>query len=86
MAKHIIAVVVLVAAVTIIISLAFGGVGSILPVQASEEATFVDRLLDIELQLIIFLFSLIVVVMLYSVVMFRRKSPCHDSSPDLPQP
>jgi cytochrome c oxidase subunit 2 len=73
MAKHIIAVVVLVAAVTIIISLAFGGVGSILPVQASEEATFVDRLLDIELQMIIFLFSLIVVVMLYSVVMFRRK-------------
>ncbi len=73
MAKHFIAVAILVAIVTVAISLAFGGVDSILPTQASEEAEYVDRLLGIELQLIIFLFALIMVVMLYSVVVFRRK-------------
>jgi cytochrome c oxidase subunit 2 len=73
MIRHFIAVAVLVVIVTGVISLAFGGIDSIVPIGASEEAVLVDRLLGIELQLIIFLFSLIVVIMLYSVVVFRRR-------------
>lgn len=73
MVKHFFAVAVLVAIVTVLLSLAIGGVDSIVPTQASEEAVLVDRLLGIELYLIIFLFSLVVVVLLYSVVVFRRK-------------
>jgi cytochrome c oxidase subunit 2 len=73
MIKHFITVAVLVVVVTALLSLAIGGIDNILPPQASEEAVFVDRLLGIELYLIIFLFSLIVVVMIYSVVVFRRK-------------
>jgi cytochrome c oxidase subunit 2 len=73
MVKHFIAVAVLVLVVTAVITLAIGGVDNLLPARASEEAVFVDRLLGIELQLIIFLFSLVVVVMIYSVVVFRRK-------------
>jgi cytochrome c oxidase subunit 2 len=73
MVKHFIAVAVLVAVVTAVIWFLFGGVGVLLPDQASEEAQFVDNLFSIHFALIIFLFSLIVVIMLYSVVVFRRK-------------
>lgn len=73
MVKHFVAVAVLVVVVTVVLTLAIGGVDAVMPTQASEEAAFVDRLLGIELQLILFLFSLIVVVMLYSVVVFRRR-------------
>ncbi len=74
MIKHYVAVAVLVIVVTAVISLAIGNIENVVPALASEEGTYVDRLLGIELQLIIFVFSLIVVIMLYSIVAFRRKS------------
>jgi len=73
MVKHFIAVAVLVVLVTAVISVAIGGIENVLPMRASEQGVFVDRLLGIELQLIVFLFSLIMVVLLYSVVVFRRR-------------
>jgi cytochrome c oxidase subunit 2 len=73
MVKHYVAVAVLVAVVTIVVSLAIGGVDNILPTRASEEGVWVDRMFGIELQLIIFVFALIIVIMLYSVVVFRRR-------------
>ena len=44
-----------------------------LPVQGSEQAAIVDQVIDVNLILIAFLFSLVVVFMLYSLVVFRRK-------------
>jgi hypothetical protein len=58
MVKHYVAVAVLVAVVTIVASLAIGGVDNILPTRASEEGVWVDRMFGIELQLIIFVFAL----------------------------
>jgi cytochrome c oxidase subunit 2 len=49
-----------------------------LPVQASLEALTIDALIGWHLTLIAFLFSLIVVLMLYSIVVFRRR-PGDDS-------
>jgi cytochrome c oxidase subunit 2 len=45
----------------------------LLPVQASLQAVEVDRLLNVHLWLISFLFSLIVGILLYSLVVFRRR-------------
>lgn len=45
----------------------------LLPVQASLQAEPIDRLFDIELIIISFLFSLIVVFIGYSLIVFRRK-------------
>lgn len=44
-----------------------------LPVQASLEALIIDELIGWHLTLIAFLFSLIVVFMLYSIVVFRKR-------------
>lgn len=45
----------------------------VLPVAASAQAEPIDRLFHLEYILIAFLFSLIVVFMLYSIIVFRRK-------------
>lgn len=45
----------------------------LLPEQASAQAIPIDRLFRIEFSVIAFLFALIVVLMIYSVVVFRRK-------------
>lgn len=45
----------------------------ILPLAASAQAQPIDRLFHLEFMVIAFLFSLIVVFMLYSIIMFRRK-------------
>jgi cytochrome c oxidase subunit 2 len=45
----------------------------LLPVAASAQATPIDWLFNLEFQVIAFLFSLIVVFMLYSIVVFRRR-------------
>jgi cytochrome c oxidase subunit 2 len=45
----------------------------LLPVLASEEGKIVDDLFDLHLYAIAFLFSLIAVFMVYSIVVFRRK-------------
>jgi cytochrome c oxidase subunit 2 len=44
-----------------------------LPVQASIESLTIDSLIGLHLWLIAFLFSLVVVFMLYSIVVFRRR-------------
>jgi cytochrome c oxidase subunit 2 len=45
----------------------------LLPVAASAQAAPIDSLFDLEFKVIAFLFSLIVVLMLYSVIVFRRR-------------
>lgn len=45
----------------------------ILPIAASAQAVPIDRLFHLEYMVIAFLFSLIVVFMLYSIIVFRRK-------------
>lgn len=45
----------------------------LLPVTASAQAVPIDDLFKLEFQVIAFLFSLIVVLMLYSIIVFRRK-------------
>ncbi len=45
----------------------------LLPVTASAQAVPIDNLFKLEFQVIAFLFSLIVVLMVYSIVVFRRK-------------
>ncbi len=53
-----------------------------LPVAASAEAGPIDQLFNIQFVLISFLFALIMVFMLYSVVVFRRK-PGDEEGPDV---
>lgn len=71
--KHIAAVVVLIALMT---ALAIIGLTrtDLMPKLASEEGIIVDQLFSLHVYLIAFLFTLIVVFMLYSVVVFRRKA------------
>jgi cytochrome c oxidase subunit 2 len=45
-----------------------------LPVQASEESVTIDRLIGQHVFLISFLFSLVVVFMLYTIVVFRKRN------------
>lgn len=70
--KHILVV----AAITIVVTLGVGFLlesADLMPMVASEEGLVVDRMFSLQLWIISFLFSLIVVFMLYSVVVFRRK-------------
>ena len=46
---------------------------TLLPIQAAEQARPIDSLFRLEFMVIAFLFSLIVVLMVYSMVVFRRK-------------
>lgn len=73
--KHILGVTALIAAITLA---AWGWLGRgfdrLLPLRASEESYFVDRLLGMHFYVIAFLFALIMGFMLYSVIVFRRKS------------
>ena len=70
--RHIIYVFGLTGLVTLI-SLLILQQSNILPPLASEEGTFVDQLFGLHLQVIAFLFALIMVFMIYSVVVFKRK-------------
>jgi cytochrome c oxidase subunit 2 len=45
----------------------------LLPVEASAQAVPIDRLFELHFQVIAFLFALIIVFLVYSVVVFRRK-------------
>jgi cytochrome c oxidase subunit 2 len=67
------AVLVVVVAAGLIYLLENGGTAALLPVAASAQAEPIDSLFGLELKVIAFLFSLIVVLMLYSIVVFRRK-------------
>jgi cytochrome c oxidase subunit 2 len=70
--KHIITAAILVVIVTIGMTMFLDNIG-LLPVEASAQAISIDRLFDLHFKLIAFLFSLIMVLMLYSIVVFRRK-------------
>ena len=70
--KHFVVVGVLVVIVTLVVSFLLESVG-LLPVQASAQAVPIDKLFGLHVRVISFLFALIVVFMLYSVVVFRRR-------------
>ena len=70
--KHLLAVIVLVALVTVGVGLLLGP-QNLLPVLASEEGAYVDQLFSVYAFVIAFFFALIVVIMLYSAAVFRRK-------------
>jgi len=70
--KHFFIVAVLVILGTLAVYAGLNSVG-LLPLQASAQAVAVDELLDVHLWLISFLFSLIVVTLLYSLIAFRRR-------------
>ncbi len=80
--KHFVIVAVLVVISTILVSIGLE-ILPILPPQAGQEATTVDWLFRLELRVIAFLFSLIVVFTLYSVVVFRRKAGETDDGPHI---
>ena len=70
--RHFAIVAVLVIVVTVAVNMGLNAVG-LMPVEASEQARVIDRLFNLHITVISFLFSLIVVFLLYSVVVFRRK-------------
>lgn len=70
--KHYVIAGVLTAVLTVLTYLALQAVG-LLPVAASVQAGPIDRMVEIQLWMISFLFSLIIVFMGYSVVVFRRR-------------
>lgn len=70
--KHLILVSVLVIAVTAVLILGLNA-ADLTPQLASEEGQYVDQMFAAQTYVIAFFFSLVVVLMLYSVVVFRRK-------------
>jgi cytochrome c oxidase subunit 2 len=80
--KHLIIVAVLVVVATVLVSIGLEFL-PILPQGAGQEAVTVDWLFKLELRVIAFLFSLIVVFTLYSVVVFRRKTGETDDGPHI---
>lgn len=70
--KHLVIAGILVVLVTALLIFGLGRV-SLLPVAASAQAQPIDWLFGLEFKVIAFLFSLIVVLMLYSMIVFRRK-------------
>ena len=70
--KHFFILAVLVLASTFAIHAGINAIG-LLPVQASSQGVSIDHLFGIYVWGIAFLFSLIIVIMLYSLIVFRRK-------------
>lgn len=70
--KHFAIAFVLVIIVTVLVILGLSAL-DLVPQLASAEGEFVDQMFDVQIYIIAFIFSLIVVLMLYSVVVFRRK-------------
>jgi cytochrome c oxidase subunit 2 len=70
--KHLAIAAVLVVVVTVLLILGLDQV-QLLPEQASAQAVPIDNLFNLEFKVIAFLFALIVVLMVYSIVVFRRK-------------
>jgi cytochrome c oxidase subunit 2 len=70
--KHFVAVIILIAIVTVALA---NGLNSIqlLPTRASAEGLPIDWLFGLHIQVIAFLFALIMVFMIYSALVFRRK-------------
>jgi cytochrome c oxidase subunit 2 len=70
--KHFIVAGILVVLVTALLILGLGNV-RLLPVAASAQAAPIDSLFNLEFRVIAFLFALIIVFMVYSMVVFRRR-------------
>ncbi len=70
--KHFIIAFVLVIVVTVLVILGLNA-ADLVPNLASAEGEFVDLMFSAQIYVIAFIFSLIIVLMLYSVVVFRRK-------------
>ena len=70
--KHVIVIAVLVILCTFLVHTGLSSIG-LLPLQASAQAVPIDQLMQVHLWLISFLFSLITVILIYSLVVFRRK-------------
>jgi cytochrome c oxidase subunit 2 len=70
--RHFIIVTILVVIFTVLVYAGLNSIG-LLPVQASAQAISIDNLFQIHIGLISFLFSLIVVILVYSLIVFRRK-------------
>lgn len=70
--KHLVIAGILVIAVTALLIAGLNQV-QLLPTQASAQAVPIDNLFDLQFKVIAFLFALIVVFMVYSIVVFRRK-------------
>jgi len=71
--KHLIIAGILVVLVTALLVVGLGQI-RLLPMAASLQAQPIDQMFDIEFKVIAFLFALIVVFMVYSIVVFRRKA------------
>jgi cytochrome c oxidase subunit 2 len=80
--KHIIVVSVLVITVTAVLILGLSA-ADLTPQLASEEGRLVDQMFDAQIYVIAFFFSLVVVLMLYSVVVFRRKPGDTSEGPNI---
>lgn len=70
--KHLIIASVLVVIVSVAVSLGLDSIG-LLPIAASAQAKPIDALFGLHVKVISFLFALIIVFMLYSIVVFRRQ-------------
>ena len=70
--RHFIVVAILVILFTVLVYTGLNSLG-LLPVQASAQAVSIDNLFQIHIGLISFLFALIVGIMVYSLIVFRRK-------------
>ncbi len=70
--KHLAIVSILVVIFTLLTNLFLQSVG-LLPVEASTQATIIDRLFNTHFWIISFLFSLITVIVVYSLFVFRRR-------------
>ncbi len=70
--RHFVVVGILVVIGSIIVYLALAAIG-LMPVEASAQAVPIDRLWNLELIVIAFLFALIVVPLGYSLIVFRRR-------------
>ena len=75
--KHFSIVAVLILLLTFIVYIFLQSVG-LLPIQASSQALIIDQLFDIHIGIIAFLFSLIVVFIGYSLIVFRRNKDTPD--------
>ncbi len=70
--KHIVTVIIFIAIVTVALVTTLDNI-NLLPPQASAEGIPIDWLFGLHLKIIAFLFALIMVFVVYSVVVFRRK-------------
>ena len=70
--KHVIVVAILVIIVTVLLLLGLNSI-DLVPELASDEGMAVDQMFTVQIYIIAFIFALIIVFMLYSIVVFRRK-------------